>query len=85
MLLWEKHTTEVTICIVSIDSTSFFRYFIGANDDDIMIGGGVDGIYGQNKVNMFSWHPWKLGIDGNVKGSLALYSLWSAFLQPCFL
>ena len=46
MLLWEKHTTEVAICIVCIDSTSFVYYCIGANDNDIMIGGGVDSVCG---------------------------------------
>ena len=44
MLLWDKYTSEVAICIVCIDSTSLFRYCVGANDDDIMIGGGVDGV-----------------------------------------
>ena len=44
MLLWEKHTTEVNICIICNDSTSFFCYCVGANDDNIMIGGGVDSV-----------------------------------------
>ena len=44
MLLWEKHTTKVTICIVCNNSTSFFHYCVEANDDNIMIRGGVDGV-----------------------------------------